>query len=326
MTTKRFDAGRWLRDHWLELLLLGVLLVAVVWLATVGREIWQIVQPEPPPPPPVTAPASAQDIDGPRTAGIASFLAALGPRTAGSAALAVAAERIEQELRESGWQVEVRPFDLNGVTRRNIVATAGAGPAVLLATHYDSSPLADRDPDPANHNMPAPGANDGGSGAAVLLELARALNRERLAGQVWLVLLDGQYGADSTPIAAGMQALLDAPPWAQPPEAALLVYLLGADGQQFAIDPASDALLTQQIWQIAAQQGYGAWFTTETRAAVELGQSLLTGLNVPVAVIAGSDYPYWRTSLDTVEQINADSLARAGRVLQSFLEQWPLSP
>lgn len=320
MTTKRFDAGRWLRNNWLELLLLAVLLIAAGWLATTGREIWQTVRPAPTP-----APGSAQNFDAQRAAGVASFLAALGPRTAGSEALAVAAERIEQELRESGWQVEAQPFELDGVARRNIVAVAGTGPAVLLATHYDSSPLADRDPDPANHNTPAPGANDGGSGAAVLLELARTLDTERLAGEVWLVFLDGQYSARGEPLAAGLQALVDAPPWTQPPQAALLLDLLGASDQQFAVDPASDALLAQQVWQIAAQQGYGAWFSPEPRAAVDLGQAVLSGAGIPVAVIAGSDYPYWRTLLDTAEQIDAGSLARVGRVLLAFLEQWPLS-
>lgn len=324
MTTKRFDAGRWLRDNWLELLLLAVLLIAIVWLATVGREIWQTVRPAPAPP--VTVPVSAVDFEGQRAAGVARFLAALGPRTAGSEALAVAAERIEQDLRESGWQVQSQPFQLDGLARRNIVAAAGSGPAVLLVTHYDSSPLADRDPDLANHGAPAPGANDGGSGSAVLLELARALDRDRLVGQVWLVFLDGQYGADGAPVAAGMQALLDASPWPQPPQAALLVDLLGAVNQQFAVDPASDALLAQQVWQIAAEQGYNTWFIAETRPAVDLGQTALSGAGVPVAVITGSDYPFWRTVQDTTEQIDADSLARAGRVLEAFLEQWPLSP
>lgn len=321
MTTKRFDAGRWLRTNWVELLLLAVTLIAIGWLATMTREIWQTVSPAP-----VLPPANALSFDGQRAAGVASFLAALGPRTAGSEALAVTAERIEQELRDSGWQVQVQPFERDGVARRNIVATAGAGPTVLLATHYDSSPLADRDPDPANHSTPAPGANDGATSAAVLLELARTLDRDRLAGQVWLAFLDGQYEASGASVAAGMQALVDAPPWTQPPQAALLLDLLGAADQQIAIDPASDTLLAQQVWQIAAQQGYGAWFSTEPRAAVDLGQAVLSGSGVPVAVIAGSDYPYWRTLLDTAEQIDPDSLARAGRVLLAFLEQWPPSP
>lgn len=323
MPTKRFESGRWLRNNWLELLLLAVLVIAIGWLAALGREIWPKVRPEPIPTPVPTAtpaPGSPVAFDGQRALGMVSFLAALGPRVAGSDALTVTAERIEQELRESGWQVDAQEFDLDGVTRRNIVARAGAGEAILLGTHYDTSPLADQDPDEANHLTPPPGANDGGSGTAVLLELARSLDQDRLAGQVWLAFFDGQYRADGEPVAAGVRAWAEQAPAEEPLQAAVLIDLLGGARQQFSIDAASDPAFSQQLWSIAEQLGYAGWFIPESQAGLSLGQAALTGLGGPVSVIAGSNYPYWRTMQDTPEQIDPQSLGRVGQVLRVFLE------
>lgn len=323
MTPRRFDTGRWLRNYWLELMLLGVLVIAVAWLATTGREIWQRMQPEPLPPPvsvPAAIPAGSAGFDGRRAAGIVSFLAALGPRVAGSEALAVTAQRIEQELTDSDWQVEIQEFTLEGVTRRNIVARAGSGAPILVGSHYDSSPRADLDPVEDNRQAAPAGANDGGSGTAVLLELARSLDRSRFDGQVVLVFFDGQYRSDGEPVAAGVQAWAAQTPPIEPLAAAVLLDLLGAARQQFFFDPASDPALSEQLWALADQLGNGGWFVPEQQAGIDLGQDALASLGARPAVIAGSDYPYWRTVLDTPEQIDPQGLARVGRVLKAFLE------
>ncbi len=323
MTTKRFEARRWLRDNWLELGLLLALAVAIVWLAAAGREIWQTFQPEPIPTPAPVPAGSPATFDGQRAAGIVSFLAALGPRTPGSEALLVTAERIEQELADSGWQVEVQSFDLDGVTRRNIVARAGEGqPAALLGTHYDSSPLADRDPTEANRASPAPGANDGASGVAVLLELARTLDQKNLPGQVELVFFDAQYGSDGVPAAAGVQEFIRAGQAAPSglPQTAVLVDLLGGVAQQFTIDAASDPALSQRVWRLAEQLGYSGWFVPEAQAGLALGQTALAGAGVPAAVIAASMDPTYRTLQDTPDRIDPQGLARVGQVLRMFVE------
>lgn len=319
MSTKRFDARLWLRANWLELLLLAVLLIALGWLVSLGRELWPKMRPEPTPTP---GPAI---FDGQRALGVVTFLTALGPRTPGSDALKVTAERIEEVLRDSGWQVEVQEFTLDGVPRRNIVATAGEGDAILLGAHYDSSPRADLDSNPANRALPPPGANDGGSGTAVLLELARALDKERLAGQVSLVFFDAQYDSDGQPVAAGVQAWAEQTPTVDPPQAAVLIALLGGATQQFSIDTLSDPLLSQQLWDSAEQLGYAGWFIPEPQPAINLGQQTLASLGGPVAVIAGSDAVTWRTLQDTPEQIDPRSLGRVGRLLQVFLENQPVS-
>jgi hypothetical protein len=323
MSSNRIGTRRWLRDNWLELALLLALAVAGVWLLAAGREIWQTFNPEPMPTAAPVPQGSPAVFDGERAAGIVSFLAALGPRTPGSEALAVTAERIEQELAASGWQVQTQPFELDGVQRRNIVARAGDGqPALLLGAHYDGSPLADRDPTEANRASPAPGANDGASGVAVLLELARTLDQDRLPGQVTLAFFDAQYGGDGAATAAGVQEFIRANEAAAGalPQSALLVDLLGGVAQQFTIDAASDPALSQQVWRLAEEMAFSGWFVPETQAGLELGQTALAGAGVPAAVIAGSAYPAYRTLQDTPDRIDPQGLARVGQVLQAWLE------
>src|SRR3990172_4321574 len=95
-------------------------------------------------------------------------------------------------LRASGWQVEIQETRSMGHPIRNIIAKKGSGEKwIILGAHYDSRLLADQDTDPEKQREPVPGANDGASGVAVLLELARALPRN-LEKQVWLVFFDAE--------------------------------------------------------------------------------------------------------------------------------------
>ena len=104
---------------------------------------------------------------------------ALGPRVPGSDAHAELGRRLRAALEEASAEVTVQEFSLpfRGRTLecRNIVGVfrarrAGLGP-LLLGSHYDCRFRADREKDPSRRESPIPGANDGGSGTAVLLQL-----------------------------------------------------------------------------------------------------------------------------------------------------------
>jgi hypothetical protein len=118
-------------------------------------------------------------------------LVALGPRPAGSPALEVSRGLIEDRLRQAGWRVERHAFEARypaGQARAltNLIGSldgARAGDLVLFVTHYDTKRMP---------GMRFVGANDGASGAAVLLELARVLARRSLVHSVRLVFCDGE--------------------------------------------------------------------------------------------------------------------------------------
>lgn len=322
MEPRRLNVTLWLKDNWLEIALVAVFQFALIWLTAVGSDLWQRVRPEPSPTPiPTTSAGDASPavFDGQDALGVAAFFTALGPRVAGSEAHQVAAERIEQALADSGWQVAVHDFQQDGQARRNIMAMAGEGAAILLAAHYDTSPAADRDPVEANRLAPPPGANDGASGPAVLLELARTLDREQLNGQVWLAFVDGHYSAQGAPDARGMQELATRFSSETAVNAAVVLDLVGGDEARFALDPATDPALSGQLWDIADDLGYDAWFLSQPGSSVDLGQESLADLGIPTAVIADPGYTSWRTLQDTTDKLSPQSLERVGRVLQAFV-------
>ncbi len=139
--------------------------------------------------------------DAERAFGDLRDLVALGPRPAGSPELEAARRLLEERLRQAGWRVERHAFEAHypdGAPRTltNLIAsregTRANGERVLFVTHYDTKRIP---------GVRFVGANDGASGAAVLLELARALATRPLAHTVQLVFCDGEE-ADGATISA----------------------------------------------------------------------------------------------------------------------------
>lgn len=340
MRKTRPSFGTWIRNNWLELLLVAVFVAALVWILQTGRGLWEVANAEPtatptarplvegratrtptvaPAPSPTPVPAAA--VDGQRSLRTIEALAAMGSRSLGAAGHDAAAAAIAEELRQNGWEVTEQTVDVGGVGLRTIVGKAGSGPLVIVGTHYDTPPQADLDPVEANRTSPAPSANDGTSSVAVMLELARALDKSKLTNEVWLAFFDGQYpppGGD--PVSAGASALAESLPNQPMPAAVILLDFVGAAGQRFFLDSNSDPVLSQALWSLAQQLGYDAWFVPEAQGTSANGVSAFRQRGIPAANIVGIDYPYRRTIDDTVDKIDAASLERIGRLLQTYLE------
>ena len=120
------------------------------------------------------------------------YQVALGPRPVGSAAHGQTIEWIVDNLVEFGWSTEIQESSRLGHPIRNIVAKRGDGePWMILGAHYDTRLISDKDSNPDRRTSPVMGANDGASGVAVLLELARTLPKD-LDMQIWLVFFDAE--------------------------------------------------------------------------------------------------------------------------------------
>lgn len=332
---------RWLRANWLELALLAVLAVAIWWLVRTGRELLAaptvevgtapgapvvVVAPEAGVSP---APQAGLRFDGNQALSYVTMQTALGPRPAGSNAAGATVALIEQNLSAWGWQVEVQTFQHQGLTLRNVIARAGAGPeAVLLATHYDTRLRADRDPDPARRSTPVTGAVGSAGGVAVLLTLAQSLASQELGRQVWLAFLDGGDNADleGWPAAVGAGHLAESLRGADPlPQAAVVINVIGAADQRFRYDPNSDPSLSAELWSLAAAQGSAPWFLPESGEALIDDHLPLRAVGIPAAAIVDTEYPLRHTTADVASQVDAESLARVGRLLEAFVRR-PLVP
>lgn len=250
---------------------------------------------------------------------------ALGPRLIGSEANRQAGDQILAELQALGWEVQEQPFTYQDLPIRNLIAyrTGATGPAVLIGAHYDSRQSADRE-DPTR---PVPGANDGASGVAVLLELARALDAP-LPYTVYLAFFDAEDNGnlDGWPFSVGAAHLAETwgqAAWQVPLTAVVVVDMIGDADQQLYYETNSDPTLREQLWAIAGQLGYGNRFIPEPRYTIIDDHLPFLQHGIPAVDIIDFDYPYWHTTQDTADKVSAASLETVGRTLESWLEGQP---
>jgi glutaminyl-peptide cyclotransferase len=240
----------------------------------------------------------------------------LGFRPTGSEPWRATRDYIISSLEEQGWTTETQDFVYRDTPVRNIVGRLGEGPVVMLGAHYDTRRSADEE-DPS---VPVMGANDGASGVAVLLELARTLDRDRLQNEIWLAFFDAEdngqldgwdWCVGSTRMAVHLDIL---------PEAVVVVDMIGDADQQIYFERNSDASLQTRLWDIAATLGYTDTFISEYRWAMYDDHIPFAQRGIPAVDIIDFDYPYWHTTQDTPDKVSAESLERVGRVLEVWLE------
>jgi glutaminyl-peptide cyclotransferase len=246
---------------------------------------------------------------------------AFGPRPVGSTAGQQTGEYIIKALETWGWQVETQSFIFKGVAGRNIIGRAGSGPIIILGAHYDTRPIAERDPVPAKHQEPTPGANDAGSGVAVLLEIARVLNVEATQREIWLTFFDAEDKGfiDGWPFLVGSRKLAEG--LTRKPETVIVVDMVGDADQTIYFDYNSNRTLSEEIWAIATELGYGDMFIPEPKYFIFDDHFPFLEQGIPAIDIIDFDYPYWHTTADTADKISPDSLERVGRTLVAWLER-----
>lgn len=199
--------------------------------------------------------------------------------------------------------------------------TESEAPDVMLSAHWDTRPVADRDPDPARRALPVPGANDGASGVAVVLEAARALRAQRPPRPVVLALWDGEdlgeyyYGsrAYTDALAAGTA------PWK--PRRGILLDMVGKRGLRCSTEAHSERLapaLWAQVHAAADALGVGAHFGGR-RFAITDDHVFLNRAGIPTVLLIDYEYPQWHTTMDTVDQCDAGALQTVGDVALHFI-------
>ncbi len=279
---------------------LGLLLIGLAgWLAC------NILQP-------------ATPFDGQRAYQDVLTQVAFGARTPGSDAHAQVIAYIQQELENAGWKVQIQATEWLGFSIQNIIASRSeAAPRIVIGAHYDSRLLADQDPG-AGRSGAVPGANDGASGVAVLLELARTLPADSLP--IWLVFFDAEDngGLDNREWIMGSRAFVAA--LTDKPQAAVIVDMVGDADLNLYIERNSDAALSAEIWAQAAALGYGKYFIAALKHDMIDDHTPFLEAGIPAVDIIDFDYPYWHTAADTVDKVSAQSLQAVGETLWAWIE------
>ncbi len=245
----------------------------------------------------------------------------LGPRTPGSQAHAAEVQWLVSQLKQAGWQVEIQQATAMGHPIQNVVAKKGsaAHPWLILGAHYDSRMLADQDPNPANRTQPVPGANDGASGVAVLMEIARVLNLNPAKEQVWLVFIDAedQGNIPGWDWILGSQAFVDQLQGA--PDAVVVIDMIGDKNLDIYQEKNSNPALNATIWNIAAGLGYQQQFIPKYKFSMEDDHTPFLAKGLTAIDIIDFDYPYYHTIADTADKVSPNSLKIVGDTLLKWI-------
>ena len=197
-------------------------------------------------------------------------------------------------------------------------------PQIILGAHYDTRMFADNDPDPAKRLDPVPGANDGASGVAVLLELARVLPKDSVP--VWLVFFDAEDNGriEGWDWILGSQAFVDEMDFR--PQAVVVVDMIGDADQNIYIERNSNPVLVKEIWDVASGLGYEQSFIPEAKYSMFDDHTPFLQAGIPAVDIIDFDYPYWHTTEDTADKVSAESLEVVGSTLQEWVAHRSKSP
>jgi len=261
------------------------------------------------------------EFDGERAFQDLEYQLSLGSRTLGSDAHQQVRNWIVESNEDFGWDVEIQDQFYNGQEIFNIVSKRdndGDSPWIIIGAHYDSRSNADNDPIIENRDQPVPGANDGASGVAVLLELARVIPKN-FKGNIWLVYFDAEDNGNlpGGEWIVGSRAFVSS--LEDKPDAVVVVDMIGDSDLNIFMERYSDQLLANEIWEVASLLGYEDQFIAQPKYQIIDDHLPFVQAGIPAVDIIDFDYPYWHTAGDTIDKVSSDSLQIVGDVVLTWL-------
>lgn len=260
---------------------------------------------------------------------------AFGPRVPGTEPHGRMAEWLDSLLRERADTLVVQRW--RHVTTRgdtlplvNFIARFNpqADKRLLLLAHWDSRPRADG-PGSRDSTAAVPGANDGGSGVALLLGVADVLRRAPPRGVgVDLLFVDGEDYGDFT--ATPTDVLIGSRHYAAnqvPGPAPLYAVLfdLVAD-RDLQIYQEGNSLVgapevVNLVWETARRVGHGGTFIDSPRHTLIDDHLELQKVGIRAIDVVDFDYPAWHTPDDTIDKVSAASLQIVGDVAVALVRR-----
>lgn len=270
---------------------------------------------------------------------------AMGPRIPGTGGHARCMGYIISRLKAAGAEVSVQDTVVNTAgddSKRQRVYNItgrfnpGAPRHVMLLAHYDTRPWADQEEDKSLHTKPIDGANDGGSGVGVLLEIARLMKDMPKNVEVEMLFVDaedaGSYEDDFS-WCVGSQAWAAAfdPAARRVPEYAILLDMVGGRDAVFPREYFSERYargVNNKVWDAARKLGYGERFPDEVGGALNDDHIHIMRMGIPAIDIVesahpatGSFNPTWHTLDDNIDNIDRNTLKMVGDVVINTIFQ-----
>jgi len=246
-----------------------------------------------------------------------------GPRVPESEGSEKVKSYISENLASTGWIVERQEFNFDNTALTNIIAKSSKNaPQLILGTHFDTRPISDKEEDAGRYASPVPGANDGASGTAVLLEMARVL--EDTNKEIWLIFFDAEDQGCINNWEWSIGAEYFADNLSYQPESVVIIDMIGDINLDIYKEIQSNQSLTQLIWEEAEQLGYSSTFKNEQKYSLLDDHIPFINRGIPASLIIDFDYLYWHTNDDTLDKVSAESLEIIGNVLTSWISnQYP---
>ena len=271
-----------------------------------------------------------------------------GPRTMNSKAHDDCEKWIISKFESFGMQVTpqkavLKGYDGTSLNSTNIIASyrPDLTDRVLLCAHWDSRPWADNDPDEANWKTPVMAANDGASGVAVMLEIARLLSKDTLQLGVDFICFD----AEDWGVPQWNEDNFDSDSWALGAQYwstnlhkkgyrarfGILLDMVGGQGAQFYKEAMSVQYanhIVEKVWRAAQVVGYGSMFPSQQGTGVTDDHiSVNTKAKIPTIDIIpyypnceqSSFGPTWHTVNDDMDHIDKNTLQAVGQTLIQVL-------
>lgn len=286
--------------------------------------------------------------DGDSALAFARAQCEFGPRTPNSSALEKCGDYIVAQFKAAGLTVteqrtKVTGWDGKQLGCRNIIAAfhPERKDRVVLAAHYDSRPWADKDADSTRHRTPVMAADDGASGVAVLLEVARHLHKLNPQIGVDLVCFDAEdYGApywapenkrdDESTFCLGSQYWSKNITADYKPRYGILLDMVGGADNRFYFEGFSLRYaqpVVTKVWDAARLAEAGDYFVQESGGFItddHLPMNNIAGIPT-IDIIAfnpdGGFPAHWHTTGDTMDKLSAKTLRAVGQTLLQVLSE-----
>ncbi len=259
---------------------------------------------------------------------------AFGPRIPGTEAHRRMGDWLDSLLRQRADTVIVQSWKHvtaagDTLPLRNFIArfNPAAEKRLLLLAHWDSRPVSDS-PRSRDSTKAVLGANDGGSGVALLLGVADVLKRAPPTAGVDLLFVDGEDYGDFTDAPADVligSRYYGAHQVSGPKPLYAVLFDLVADKDLQLYQEGNSLVgapeVVELVWSTAKDLGYGGYFISSPRHTLIDDHLELQKAGIRAIDVVDFDYPAWHTTEDTIDKVSAASLQVVGDVAVALIRR-----
>jgi hypothetical protein len=289
---------------------------------------------------PPAAAAVPVPFDAKRSMQYLEAICKIGPRISGTEGMTKQQELLEKHFKNLGGKVSYQRFSAKQRSARKAVDMANLIVSyypdrerrVIVCSHYDTRPIADQEPNRRRWRDPFVSANDGGSGVALMMELAHHMKGLKTNVGVDFVFFDGEeyiwqpdddvyfFGSKHFGAEYKKERRMSKKRYT----AAVLLDMVGGRNARFPIERSSWSYapaLVREVWGIAGELKVGSFSTGFSKFEIQDDHIALNRAGIPAIDIIDFDYPHWHRLTDVPRNCSGETLAQVSKVVSVWLQR-----